>query len=267
MPYRYDKDPYVLLGISPAATPAQIKEAFRRLARQHHPDLNPDPRSAERMKDINWAYGILNNPLERSKYDAWRRNPTGTESSSQPKSTQTQTNGPRPAYRTRATERVSVGGLSWIFIIWVLVSFFSNLPRSNQQKLYISTLSANQQSTMIALFKSLPLTLTATANPATGREVSAVSTSTPLSEFIDIREQLFPGRLEWGWIDSLLKEYQLTTATGLSDEVTRVQRNLMTGAIFIETQHSGTFRIYIDENQLPVSMHFPANTPASTPTP
>lgn len=87
---------------------------------------------------------------------------------------------------------------------------------------------------MMAILKSIPLTLTATANPAKGLEVSAVSTSTPLSEFVDIREQLFPGRLEWQWINTLLAEYHLTTSTGLSDEVTRVQRNLLTGAIFIE---------------------------------
>ena len=117
---------------------------------------------------------------------------------------------------------------------------------------------------MMAILKSIPLTLTATANPAKGPEVSAVSTSTPLSEFIDIREQLFPGRLEWQWINTLLAEYHLTTSTGLSDEVIRVQRNLLTGAIFIETQHSGSFRIDTNENQVPVSIHFPPATPAPT---
>ena len=68
----YDKDPYVILGIPPTATASQVKQAYHRLAREYHPDLNKDPRAAERMKDINWANDILSDAHERSLYDLWR---------------------------------------------------------------------------------------------------------------------------------------------------------------------------------------------------
>ena len=56
-------DPYRILGVSRDATDAQIKSAYRDLARRHHPDNYPDPerraRAEERMKEINEAYGII----------------------------------------------------------------------------------------------------------------------------------------------------------------------------------------------------------------
>jgi DnaJ-class molecular chaperone len=49
----YDPYSYAILGISPTATTSQVKEAYHRLARQYHPDLNKDPLASERMKEIN----------------------------------------------------------------------------------------------------------------------------------------------------------------------------------------------------------------------
>lgn len=54
MPRVYDKDPYEILGLPFNATASQVKQAYHRLARQYHPDLNKDARASERMKDINW---------------------------------------------------------------------------------------------------------------------------------------------------------------------------------------------------------------------
>jgi molecular chaperone DnaJ len=64
------KDYYQILGISRNASEKEIKQAYRRLARKHHPDLNPGDKSAEaRFKEMNAAYEVLSNPEKRKKYD------------------------------------------------------------------------------------------------------------------------------------------------------------------------------------------------------
>jgi len=64
------KDYYQILGVSRNASEKEIKQAYRRLARKHHPDLNPNDKSAEaKFKEINAAYEVLSNPEKRKKYD------------------------------------------------------------------------------------------------------------------------------------------------------------------------------------------------------
>ena len=59
-------DYYTVLGVEPDATTAQIKKAYRKLARLHHPDTNPgDPQAAARFRDITQAYDILSDPKLR----------------------------------------------------------------------------------------------------------------------------------------------------------------------------------------------------------
>ncbi len=64
------KDYYETLGVERSAAPEEIKKAFRKLARQHHPDVSKDKKSAEaKFKEINEAYEVLGDPEKRKKYD------------------------------------------------------------------------------------------------------------------------------------------------------------------------------------------------------
>ena len=64
------KDYYATLGVNKGSTEKEIKQAFRKLARKHHPDVNPGDKTAEsRFKEINEAYEVLGDPDKRKKYD------------------------------------------------------------------------------------------------------------------------------------------------------------------------------------------------------
>jgi curved DNA-binding protein len=64
------RDYYQTLGVPRTATPAEIKKAFRKLAREHHPDKKPGDKAAEeRFKDANEANEVLSDPEKRAKYD------------------------------------------------------------------------------------------------------------------------------------------------------------------------------------------------------
>jgi molecular chaperone DnaJ len=72
------KDYYRILGVSESAAADEIKKAYRRLAKQYHPDANPDNKeAAEKFKEIGEAYAVLSDPDKRQQYDAMRKNPFG----------------------------------------------------------------------------------------------------------------------------------------------------------------------------------------------
>lgn len=70
MPATDFKDYYQVLGVSKSASEAEIKKAFRKLARKYHPDMNPGDHTAEaKFKEVNEAYEVLSDPDKRRKYD------------------------------------------------------------------------------------------------------------------------------------------------------------------------------------------------------
>ena len=62
-------DYYRVLGVSQDASTSEIRRAYRRLARQHHPDRNPKPDGPERFRTLAEAYAVLNDPARRARYD------------------------------------------------------------------------------------------------------------------------------------------------------------------------------------------------------
>src|ERR1700719_2843986 len=78
------RDYYKTLGVERGASQAEIKSAYRKLARKHHPDVNPNNKESEtRFKQINEAYQVLSDPAKRKKYDElgadWERGTTEEE--------------------------------------------------------------------------------------------------------------------------------------------------------------------------------------------
>lgn len=67
---RRKRDYYTVLGVSRDATEAELKRAFRELARKHHPDVSPD-NNGEAFREINEAYAVLSDKEGRARYDCW----------------------------------------------------------------------------------------------------------------------------------------------------------------------------------------------------
>jgi hypothetical protein len=141
-------DPYSILGVSPDSSDDEIKSAYRALARKHHPDLNPSPRAAERMKEINAAYAILGDPFKRVEYDhsdAWNFSGRDHEYPPPPRR---QSYTPPPYYgdQFRQAQASSVArrvGYSARSVLWVFI-IFSFILRTCQPML-----SSSQRDTYV----------------------------------------------------------------------------------------------------------------------
>ena len=84
-------DPYKTLGVSPDASQEDIRSAYRALAKQHHPDLNPgNPKAEERFKTVSAANELLSDPEKRGRFDRGEIDASGHEAP------------PRPSYRDYA---------------------------------------------------------------------------------------------------------------------------------------------------------------------
>ena len=74
------RDPYTVLGVTKGASADDIKKAYRRLAKQHHPDLKPGHAgNEERFKEISAAYTLLSDPEKRARYDRGELDASGNE--------------------------------------------------------------------------------------------------------------------------------------------------------------------------------------------
>src|SRR5712692_1617657 len=73
-------DPYEILGVKREASQEEIRRAYRKLAKRHHPDLNPGDKAAEaRFKTISVAYDLLSDPAKRARYDRGEIDAMGVE--------------------------------------------------------------------------------------------------------------------------------------------------------------------------------------------
>src|SRR5436309_2128487 len=74
------RDPYEVLGVPRDASADEIKSAYRRLARRHHPDVNPDdPSAKDKFQEIGEAYSVLSDPDRRAKFDRFGSMDEGPE--------------------------------------------------------------------------------------------------------------------------------------------------------------------------------------------
>ena len=96
-------DPYTVLGVPRDASQDDIRKAYRRLAKKHHPDLNPGNEDAEkRFKDISAAYGIIGNEEKRARFDKGEIDESGAERAPE-----------RPFYRHSAEGETGFKYHSW----------------------------------------------------------------------------------------------------------------------------------------------------------
>jgi DnaJ-class molecular chaperone len=109
------KDYYATLGVTKASSEKEIKQAYRKLARKFHPDVNPGDKAAEaRFKDINEAYEVLGDAAKRSKYDElganWRQyeqaERAGAANPRSPAGTRTRAARRRGGFRTMTQEEM-----------------------------------------------------------------------------------------------------------------------------------------------------------------
>ena len=114
------KDPYEILGVPSGAGSGELKKAFRRLARERHPDTDPDnPWAEDDFKDLSAAYDLLSDPQRRGRFDRgeitgdWTRDPRPRRSKShpsRPQGTAKQPNPKKPA-GPKAAKRSKTAGL------------------------------------------------------------------------------------------------------------------------------------------------------------
>ncbi len=167
------KDPYEILGVGRSASPEEIKQAYRRLAKKYHPDRNPGDRTAEsRFKDLQAAYEVLGDPRRRADYDRFGAG------------------GPRPDFRTWGPANgVHVEGIHLDFgdLSSVFEQFFSRGGTATRRRRAARSGSArNDEAFPVDLEQELPLSFEEAARGCT-REIRLGSLSGGHAERLDVR--------------------------------------------------------------------------------
>jgi curved DNA-binding protein len=115
------RDYYEVLGVGRGAAPEEIQQAYRKLARTYHPDVNKDPGAEDRFKEVSEAYDVLSDPDLRRKYDAFgpdfRQVPEGVDAETWARAASGSRAGPSGARRTRPAsapgDEWSTGGIDF----------------------------------------------------------------------------------------------------------------------------------------------------------
>jgi len=149
-------DYYKILGIEKTATPQDIKNAYRKLARKYHPDLNPDDRDAKKnFQQINEANEVLSDPVKRKKYDEYGKDWKHAEEFEKAKQFQEQSSDyQRPGYSGAQPE----GDFSDFFEY--MFGGFTGTGRGRQVKYRGEDLNAELHLDLIDAFKTHKQTLT-----------------------------------------------------------------------------------------------------------
>lgn len=211
------RDPYVILGLNRSASTDEIKSAYRTLARKYHPDLNPAQGAMERMKDINWAFGLLGDPEKRAAYDAlpW-------DAGYSPRQTSGWTE-PRWGASAGGPAGVSRGRRVPAAAIFLLIYLLSSVLRSCSASLQDRTPASPQ----------------------------LVQRSEPTQNLmVDIRDLVDSKSVYFQAIRSAYPDYGLTNSTGLSSEV--LHAYVLAGqTLTLETQHYGILQIPLEQPPSP----------------
>jgi DnaJ-class molecular chaperone len=123
-----DRDFYAVLGVKKTATRDEIRDAFKRLASQYHPDRNKDEEAARKFKEISEAYFVLSDPAQRHLYDV-----LGPDKYDDPREVLfyrlNQEAANREFERQYETQRMAqqysdAGGMAFVIFILIVIDFF-----------------------------------------------------------------------------------------------------------------------------------------------
>jgi curved DNA-binding protein len=146
-------DYYKLLGVNKTATTKEIKNAYRKLARKYHPDLNPNDKDAKRkFQEINEAQEVLSDPVKRKKYDQYGKDWNQSDQFEKQRQQQQQAG----SRRTRQTDSASFNDFSDFFESM----FGEGSGRSRQVKYRGEDYTAELQLDLIDAYKTHQQTLT-----------------------------------------------------------------------------------------------------------
>lgn len=121
MAFNSSKNYYQILGVSIDSTDAEIKSAYRKLARQYHPDINKETGTIEKFKDITEAYETLSNPKEREQYNivkGYFKTEKTTTSSQKAEEEYSKTQDPKPKSKDTKKEKKRNNGIIKTLKYW-----------------------------------------------------------------------------------------------------------------------------------------------------